>query len=132
MAGAALLLRLSDGTSTAYLLGSYVVLGVGFGLVNAPISNTAVSGMPNSQAGVAASIASASRQTWSALGVAITGSIVSGTADAGLASASHGAWALLAACGLAVAVLGYASTGRRARATAQRVSVRFNEGGMSS
>jgi hypothetical protein len=132
MAGAALLLRLSDGTSTAYLLGSYVVLGLGFGLVNAPISNTAVSGMPNSQAGVAASVASASRQTGSALGVAITGSIVAGTANAGLASASHAAWALLAACGLAVAVLGYASTGQRARATAQRVSALFKEGGTSS
>jgi EmrB/QacA subfamily drug resistance transporter len=121
MVGAALLLRLSDGTSTPYLLGSYVLLGLGFGLVNAPISNTAVSGMPNSQAGVAASIASASRQTGSALGVAITGSLVAGTSNAGLASASHAAWALLAACGLAIAVLGYASTGRRAVATAQRV-----------
>jgi EmrB/QacA subfamily drug resistance transporter len=121
MAGAALLLRLSDGTSTPYLLASYVLLGIGFGLVNAPISNTAVSGMPNSQAGVAASIASASRQTGSALGVAITGSLVAGTSDARLASASHAAWALLAACGLAIAVLGYASTGRRAVATAQRV-----------
>jgi EmrB/QacA subfamily drug resistance transporter len=132
MAGAALLLRLSDGTSTAYLLGSYVALGIGFGLVNAPISNTAVSGMPNSQAGVAASVASASRQTGSALGVAITGSLVAGTADAGLASASHAVWALLAACGLAIAVLGYASTGRRAQATAQRVSAMFKEGGADS
>jgi EmrB/QacA subfamily drug resistance transporter len=120
-AGAALLLRLGDGTSTPYLLGSYVLLGIGFGLVNAPISNTAVSGMPNSQAGVAASVASASRQTGSALGVAITGSIIAGASDAHLASASHAAWALLGACGLAVAVVGYASTGRRAVATAERV-----------
>jgi hypothetical protein len=76
--------------------------------------------MPNSQAGVAASVASASRQTGSALGVAITGSLVAGAPGAGLASASHAAWALLAACGLAVAVVGYASTGRRALATADR------------
>jgi EmrB/QacA subfamily drug resistance transporter len=120
-AGAALLLRLSDGTSMPYLLASYVLLGIGFGLVNAPISNTAVSGMPNSQAGVAASVASASRQTGSALGVAITGSIIAGASNADLASASHAAWALLAACGLGVSVLGYVSTGRRAVATAQRV-----------
>ena len=39
----------------------------------------------------------------------------------GFASASHAAWALLAACGLAVAVVGYASTGRRVLATADRV-----------
>jgi EmrB/QacA subfamily drug resistance transporter len=120
-AGSALLLRLGDGTSTLYLLASYVVLGIGFGLVNAPISNTAVSGMPNSQAGVAASVASASRQTGSALGVAITGSLIAGASDAHLASATHAAWALLAACGIAVSVLGYLSTGRRAVATAQRV-----------
>jgi EmrB/QacA subfamily drug resistance transporter len=118
---AALLLRLSGSTSTLYLLGDYLVFGVAFGLVNAPISNTAVSGMPNSQAGVAASVASASRQMGSALGVAVTGSLIAGAADAGLASASHAAWAVLAACGLAVAVIGYASTGRRALETARRV-----------
>jgi hypothetical protein len=70
---------------------------------------------------VAASVASASRQTGSALGVAITGSLVAGASGAGLAPASHAAWALLAACGLAVAVTGFATTGRRALATAERV-----------
>jgi EmrB/QacA subfamily drug resistance transporter len=116
-----LLTRLSDATSLPYLLACYVVLGLGCGLVNAPISNTAVSGMPNSQAGVAASVASASRQTGNALGVAITGSIVAGVPASGLASASHAAWAVLAACALAVAVLGYASTTPRALGTARRV-----------
>jgi hypothetical protein len=77
--------------------------------------------MPNSQAGVAASVASASRQTGNALGVAITGSIVAGVPASGLASASHAAWTVLAACALAVAALGYASTTRRALATARRV-----------
>jgi Na+/melibiose symporter-like transporter len=121
MAGSLLLLRLSDGTSVPYLLGTYVVLGLGFGLVNAPISNAAVSGMPNSQAGVAASVASASRQAGSSLGVAISGSLVAGASNAGLATASHAAWALLAACGLGIVVLGWASTGPRALASAQRV-----------
>ena len=116
-----LLTRLSDTTSLPYLLASYVVLGLACGLVNAPISNTAVSGMPNSQAGVAASVASASRQTGNALGVAITGSIVAGASAAGIASASHAAWVVLAACGLAVAVLGFASTTRRALGTGRQV-----------
>jgi EmrB/QacA subfamily drug resistance transporter len=118
---AGLLLRLSGSTPAGFLLAVYVLFGIAFGLVNAPIANTAISGMPNSQAGVAASVASASRQTGSALGVAITGSLVAGASGAGFASASHAAWALLAACGLAVAVVGYASTGRRALATADRV-----------
>jgi EmrB/QacA subfamily drug resistance transporter len=116
-----LLTRLSDTTSLPYLLVSYVVLGLACGLVNAPIANTAVSGMPNSQAGVAASVASASRQTGNALGVAITGSIVAGVPASGLASASHAAWAVLAGCGLAVAVVGYASTTKRAHGTARHV-----------
>ncbi len=121
MAGAALLLRLSGGTSTGYLLFGYVVLGLAFGLVNAPIANTAVSGMPNSQAGVAASVASASRQAGSALGVAVTGSLVAGATNAHLASASHAAWAVLIGCGLGVALLGFISTTARARGTARRV-----------
>jgi EmrB/QacA subfamily drug resistance transporter len=121
MVAAGLLLRLSGSTPPGFLLADYVLFGIAFGLVNAPIANTAISGMPDSQAGVAASVASASRQTGSALGVAITGSLVAGASGAGLAAASHAAWALLAACGLAVAVVGYASTGRRALATADRV-----------
>jgi len=117
----ALLTQLSNATSLPYLLLSYVVFGIACGLVNAPISNTAVSGMPNSQAGVAASVASASRQTGSVLGVAITGSIIAGAPAAGLASASHAAWVVLAVCGLAVAALGFASTTRRALGTTQNV-----------
>ncbi|HEY0718696.1 MAG TPA: MFS transporter [Streptosporangiaceae bacterium] len=125
MAAALLLLPLSDSTPVLWLLGTYVIFGLGFGLVNAPISNAAVSGMPDSQAGVAASVASASRQAGSALGVAITGSLVAGASNAGLAAASHAAWAVLAACGLGVAALGWASTGPRAAATAQRVRERL-------
>ena len=124
---AALMLRLGGGTSTGYLLSCYVLFGIAFGLVNAPISNTAISGMPNSQAGVAASVASVSRQTGSALGVAAAGSIIAGASDAGLAAASHAVWALLAACGLVVAALGYVSTGRRALATADRVRAMLSD-----
>ena len=51
----------------------YVVFGLGFGVVNPPISNTAITGHAAAQAGVAASVASTSRQVGSALGVAITG-----------------------------------------------------------
>ncbi len=49
-------------TSAGYLIVSYLVFGIGMGMVNAPITNSAVSGMPREQAGVAAGIASASRQ----------------------------------------------------------------------
>lgn len=41
-------------TSNATLILGYAMFGIGFGFVNAPITNTAVSGMPRAQAGVAA------------------------------------------------------------------------------
>ncbi|MGH3398112.1 MAG: DHA2 family efflux MFS transporter permease subunit, partial [Streptosporangiaceae bacterium] len=71
-----MLTRLTATTPMAWLIASYVIFGVGFGLVNAPITNTAVSGMPRAQAGVAAAIASTSRQVGGSLGVAIIGSVV--------------------------------------------------------
>ncbi|BCY08019.1 MFS transporter [Actinoplanes sp. L3-i22] len=94
------------------LLLGYLVFGLGFGLVNTPITNTAVSGMPRERAGVAAAIASTSRQVGSALGVAVIGAVlVSGSMRAG--------WWILFALGVAVLVLGRLSTGawahRRAR-----------------
>src|SRR3954447_19347060 len=49
-------------TSLAHLLAAHLVFGLGFGMVNAPITNAAVSGMPRAQAGVAAAIATTSRQ----------------------------------------------------------------------
>ena len=59
-----------------WLIAAYVVFGLGFGFVNAPITNAAVSGMPRAQAGVAAAIATTSRQVGQTLGVAVVGAIV--------------------------------------------------------
>ena len=58
-----------------WLIVSYVVFGIGFGSVNPPITNTAVSGMPPAQAGVASAVASTSRQVGLSLGVALAGAI---------------------------------------------------------
>ncbi len=46
------------------------------GFVNAPITDTAVSGMPRAQAGVAAAVASTSRQLGQTLGVAVVGAVL--------------------------------------------------------
>ena len=70
-----MLTRLDPTTPTALLFASYTVYGIGFGLVNPPITNTAVSGMPPSQAGVAAAVASTSRQVGATLGVAVIGAV---------------------------------------------------------
>ncbi len=74
-AGAAVLAGVTPATPYVDLALAYVLIGVGLGLVNPAITNTAVAGMPRSQAGVASGISSASRQVGSALGVAALGSI---------------------------------------------------------
>jgi EmrB/QacA subfamily drug resistance transporter len=117
--GAILLARLTTHTSVAYLLAAYIIFGIGSGLVTAPITSTAVSGMPNEQAGVAGAVASTSRQVGSSLGVAITGSIIA-SASGGFTTASHAAWAVIAGCGIAVLAVGLVSTGPWARRTAAR------------
>jgi EmrB/QacA subfamily drug resistance transporter len=76
-AGAALLIFLRPGTPYLFLAVAYLLIGLGFGAVNPPITNTAVSGMPLSQAGVASAVAGTARQLGSVLGVAVLGSVVS-------------------------------------------------------
>jgi EmrB/QacA subfamily drug resistance transporter len=126
----ALLTGLEPTTSFALLSLVYVVFGLGFGLVNAPITNTAVSGMPRAQAGVAAAIASTSRQVGSTLGVAIAGAIVTSrvgdSVKANLSSASHAGWWALTACGALVLVLAFVGTSGRAAVSARRTAAELN------
>jgi EmrB/QacA subfamily drug resistance transporter len=129
-AGGLMLVSVDRNTSLAWLLASYVVFGLGFGLVNAPITYTALSGMPRSQAGVAAAIASTSRQVGAALGVAVVGSVLSsglaGPLRTGFATAGHTAWWIVAGCGLAVVGIGALSTGPWAVGTAERTAHLFD------
>ncbi|MFF8639938.1 MFS transporter [Streptomyces sp. NPDC015345] len=113
-------------------LAAYVVFGLGFGFVNAPITNTAVAGMPRAQAGVAAAVASTSRQIGQTLGVAVIGAVLaSGVASSSYATdfteASRPAWWIIAGCGLAVLLIGALSSGRWARETAERTAERLEK-----
>ncbi|MFI6830862.1 MFS transporter [Kribbella sp. NPDC050241] len=118
--------RLSLTTSTEMLLVGYLIFGLGFGMLNAPITNAAVSGMPRSQAGVAAAIASTSRQVGASLGVAIAGTILTarlvGTLESGFVDAAKLCWFVIAGCGVLVLVLGLITTGAWARRTAEAVA----------
>ena len=116
-AGTGLMIGAGRETSDWYLVLAYLVYGAGAGLVGTPITNTALSGLPRDQSGVAGAIASTCRQTGAAIGVAVCGSIVAGS-SAGFVSASHAAWAVLAGCGVATVLGGLISTGRWARAHA--------------
>jgi len=127
-AGAALLLRLSPSTSLAWLTLALAVLGAGLGLVNPPITNTGVSGMPPSQAGVASAVISSTRQFGSVLGVAVMGAMLTSGVHArvaageshadALSAATHAPWLLAVVCGALVAVVGLITTSARALAAA--------------
>jgi EmrB/QacA subfamily drug resistance transporter len=126
VAGSVILTGLDPATPLAELFAAYVLFGIGFGLVNAPITNAAVSGMPRAQAGVAAAIATTSRQVGQTLGVAVIGAIVASHAGTSLTAASHPAWWLLAACGATILALGLVATTRRAGASARRTAAELN------
>jgi EmrB/QacA subfamily drug resistance transporter len=91
------------------LFGAYVAFGIGFGFVNAPITNAAVSELPRSEAGLAGAVVSTARQVGQALGVAVVGALAAGSG-----------WLVLAGCGAIVLVLGLAVTTRRPAPVAAR------------
>jgi len=121
-AGGLCLVFLGNHTSLRLLLLAYFLIGVGVGFANAPITNTAVSGLPAARAGVAGAITSTARQFGAALGIAVAGSIVAGASDTALAHASRPGWIMVAACGLLVLVIAQASPApaKVTRATAKR------------
>ncbi|AJP01924.1 MFS transporter [Streptomyces cyaneogriseus subsp. noncyanogenus] len=121
-------------TSDVTLFLGYALFGVGFGFVNAPITNTAVSGMPRAQAGVAAAVASTSRQLGSTLGVAVIGAVLAaGVGSApyreAFVDAARPGWWILTSCGVAVLALGALTTGAWARRTAERTADRLRPAG---
>jgi EmrB/QacA subfamily drug resistance transporter len=114
---ALMMTQLTEATPMSLLLMTYAVFGIGFGMVNAPITNTAVSGMPKAQAGVAAAVASTSRQVGAALGVALAGTILGGHAHSGFAQAARPFWWLVSIGGIIVLSLAWLSTTGWARDT---------------
>lgn len=117
-------------TSDAMLFAGYVLFGLGFGMVNTPITNTAVSGMPRAQAGVAAAVASTSRQIGQTLGVAVIGAVLAAGVSStsyveGFVAASRPAWWVLTGCGLCILVVGALTSGAWAQETARRTADRL-------
>ena len=102
------------------------LFGLGFGLVNAPITNTAVSGMPNDQAGAASAIASTGRQIGTSLGIALAGSITGASGAGGkvaksFATDAHPLWWTIAGAGLVIAVIASVSNTRAAARSSDRL-----------
>ncbi len=131
IASAVILTQLTPTTPVALLFVSYALFGFGFGMINPPITNTAVSGMPPSQAGVAAAVASTSRQVGVTLGVAVLGALAGGEATGalgpGFAEATHVSWWITVGLGLVILALALVTTTAWAHRTAQRTAELFRE-----
>jgi EmrB/QacA subfamily drug resistance transporter len=131
VASGLLLARLTASTGFGYLFVAYALFGLASAMINPPITNSAVSGMPRAQAGVAAAVASTSRQVGQTLGVAVIGSVVTssvhGSLHSGLPAASHVGWWIIVGCGVVVLLLGVLTTGHWARGTAARTAERLRD-----
>ena len=97
----------------------------GFSMVNAPVTNAAVSGMPTDRAGAASAVASTSRQVGVSLGVALCGSVAGpalATTGEDFAVAARPLWLICAGLGLVIIALGLYSTSPRALRSAERLA----------
>jgi EmrB/QacA subfamily drug resistance transporter len=120
-----MLTQLTATTPVWMLLIVFAVFGIGFSMVNAPITNAAVSGMPTDRAGAASAVASTSRQVGVSLGVALCGSVAgSALAIAGtdFAAAAKPLWFVCAGLGVVILALGLYSTSPRALRSAARLA----------
>ncbi len=128
MMSTGLMTQLNTATPIFVLMLAYALFGVGLGMVNPAIANNAVAGMPLTQAGVAAAIASTGRQVGAALGVAVAGTVVASSRAHGtdFTAATHPIWWLMTGCGAIVLLLGWASNTGWARKSAERAAHLFD------
>ncbi|MFI9543807.1 MFS transporter [Streptomyces sp. NPDC052016] len=108
-AGGLSLLNLGADTGVAQILCAHLLIGVGFGFANAPLTHTAVGGLPTSRAGVAGAITSTARQVGAAVGIAVAGGLVAEAGPAEIAATSRPGWLVVTLCGLFLFVVARAS-----------------------
>ncbi len=130
IASGLILTQLTGHTPFWLLIVAYLLFGLGMGFINPPITNTAVSGMPPSQAGVAAAVASTARQVGGTLGVAVLGALAGGAmAEIGpdFTGATHVSWWIVVGLGVLILALAILSTTGWAQATAARTAERYGD-----
>jgi EmrB/QacA subfamily drug resistance transporter len=131
LASGLILTQLTATTPYWLLLVTYFIFGLGFGVINPPITNTAVSGMPPSQAGVASAVASTARQVGATLGVAVLGALAGASAaqnmSPGFAQDTHVSWWIIVCLAVIVFILALVTTTPWARETAAATAERFRE-----
>ena len=113
---ASVVLAIGEDGTLILMLAAYAIFGLGFGMINAPITHAGVSSMPNAYAGLAAAFGATSRQVGASLGVALAGASMGAQIDVHFISSTASFWWLIVASGLAIISLGVLSTGEMARA----------------
>jgi EmrB/QacA subfamily drug resistance transporter len=121
----ALLTFLTATTPVWTLLVIFAVFGIGFSMINAPLTNAAVSGMPLDRAGAASAVTSTSRQIGVSIGVALCGSVAGAAIShtgADFAVAARPLWFVCVVLGVVITALGLLSTTPRAFQSAERLA----------
>lgn len=125
LTGASVMLtRLSATTPVWQMVIVFAVFGIGFEMVNAPVTNAAVSGMPQDRAGAASAVTSTSRQVGVSIGVALCGSLAGAalSSRSDFAQAARPLWFVCIGLGLVITVLAFVSTSHHAQRSAQRLA----------
>ncbi|TRW82182.1 MFS transporter [Mycolicibacterium sp. 018/SC-01/001] len=125
VAAATMLTFLRANTPVWWMLIVFAVFGIGFAMVNAPITNAAVGGMPLDRAGAASAVTSTSRQVGVSIGVALCGSVAGSAITMGgtdFATAARPLWLVCVALGVVILALGVYSTSQRAHRSAERLA----------
>jgi EmrB/QacA subfamily drug resistance transporter len=87
--GLLLFVRLGSSATFGDLLPGFVLFGVGAGLMNVPLTNAIVEGVPTTQSGIASALLNASREVASLLGVTVVGAVLRSTEGSALRSGTN-------------------------------------------
>jgi len=120
-----LLTGLTESTPVWRLVAVFAVFGIGFAMVNAPVTTAAVSGMPTDRAGAASAVASTSRQVGVSIGVALCGSLAGpalAAANVDFAVSARPLWFVCAGLAVMITVLAIFSTSPWALKSAERLA----------
>jgi EmrB/QacA subfamily drug resistance transporter len=101
LAGLLLLTQVGADSSSALVLGAYLLFGIALGLVYAPMSTAAMAAMPGEKAGIAAGVLAMDRVLAGAVALAATGAVfhaLQGRGESFAAAIAGSTWVAAALC----------------------------------
>jgi EmrB/QacA subfamily drug resistance transporter len=93
--GLVLFAGLGAGATFGSLLPGFILFGLGAGLMNVPLTNAVLDGVPTAQAGIASALFNASREVAGLLGVTVVGAVLRSSESASLRSGTQPAQAFI-------------------------------------